>query len=74
MWSSILSKSDHEEGLRRVFFKNERDVGVDLSEGFLVGGAEAGAHLAAVTVIRACAKYPHIKLTGQVLIVPVTLA
>lgn len=46
----------------------------DVSEGFLVGGAEAGAHLAAISAIRARDHHPDIKLTGQCLIVPVTIA
>ena len=40
----------------------------------MVGGAEAGAHLAAISAIRVRDRHPQIKLTGQNLIVPLTLA
>ena len=43
-------------------------------KGLLIGGATSGAHLAAICAIRARNRYPDIKLTGQVLIVPTTIA
>ena len=54
--------------------KNAASLGGDVSKGFMVGGAEAGAHLAAICAIRARNRYPNIHLTGQVLIVPTTVA
>lgn len=54
---------------------NAASLGGAIEKGFLVGGAEAGAHLAAIGAVRARKKYQNtIKLTGQVLIVPTTLA
>lgn len=53
---------------------NASKLGGDTNKGFLVGGAEAGAHLAAVCAIRARNRYPNIRLTGQLLIVPVLAA
>ncbi|KAJ9609345.1 hypothetical protein H2200_005672 [Cladophialophora chaetospira] len=49
-------------------------LGGDPTKGFPVGGATAGAHLAAICAIRARNRHPNIKLTGQCLIVPTTLA
>ena len=53
---------------------NAQTLGADTKKGFLVGGATAGAHLAAICAIRARNSYPDIKLTGQCLIVPTTIA
>lgn len=52
---------------------NAAQFGGNIKKGFLVGGAEAGAHLAAITAIRLC-NAGNSPLTGQLLIVPVTLA
>jgi acetyl esterase/lipase len=54
--------------------KNAYSLGGDVSKGFIVGGAEAGAHLAAICAIRARSRYPNIKLSGQLLIVPTTIS
>ncbi len=53
--------------------QNAITIGADISKGFIVGGAEAGAHLASICAVRARNRYPHIKLTGQNLIVPITI-
>lgn len=53
--------------------ENAASVGADTIKGFLVGGAEAGAHLAAACAVRARragADGTEVALTGQVLIVP----
>jgi versiconal hemiacetal acetate esterase len=65
--------SDAEYAMKWLAF-NAPSIGGDISKGFLVGGTEAGAHLAAITAIRARNRYPNIKLTGQYLIVPTTIA
>jgi acetyl esterase/lipase len=54
--------------------ENAGSLGADTSLGFLVGGAEAGAHLAAAAAIRCRNKHLDIKLTGQLLIVPTLMA
>lgn len=43
-------------------------------KGFLVGGAEAVAHLAAISAMRIRDRHQEVKLTGQNLIVPTTIA
>ena len=53
---------------------NAEAFGGDTRQGFLVGGAESGAHLAAICTIRARNRYPNIRLTGQVLVVPTLIA
>jgi versiconal hemiacetal acetate esterase len=73
-----------EHSWREIFFdaeyamkwmaKNAYSLGGDVSKGFIVGGAEAGAHLAAICAIRARSRYPNIKLSGQLLIVPTTIS
>lgn len=53
--------------------ENAASVGADTSKGFLIGGAEAGAHLAAACAVRARRSGSDdvpVVLTGQVLIVP----
>lgn len=54
--------------------KNASRLGGDVSKGFIIGGAEAGAHLSAICAIRMRDRHPEIKLTGQNLIVPTTIA
>lgn len=73
-WHTVFS--DAEYAMKWLAF-NAGPLGGDISKGFLVSGAEAGAHLAAITAItaiRARNKYPNIRITGQNLIVPTTLA
>ena len=43
-------------------------------QGFPIGGAEAGSLVASICAIRARNKYPNVKLKGQLLIVPITIA
>lgn len=53
--------------------ENAASVGADTNKGFLIGGAEAGAHLAAACAVRARRSGVDglpVVLTGQVLIVP----
>lgn len=69
-WDEIFS--DCEYALKWLA-ANATSLGGDTSKGFLVGGATSGAHLAAITAIRARDRYPDIKLTYQVLIVPTTI-
>jgi versiconal hemiacetal acetate esterase len=70
-WHTVFS--DAEYAMKWLAF-NADSIGGDTTKGFLVGGAEAGAHLAAICAIRAHNRYPNIKLTGQNLIVPTTIA
>ena len=53
---------------------NALDFGGDTSLGFIIGGAEAGAHLAALCAVHARNRYPNVRLMGQVLIVPTMIA
>lgn len=70
-WHTVFSDA---EFAMKWLSMNAASLGGDTSKGFLVSGAEAGADLAAITAIRARDKYPNIKITGQNLIVPTTLA
>lgn len=54
--------------------ENAATIGADTMRGFLIGGAEAGAHLAAIAAIRARDRHPEVQLTGQCLIVPTLLS
>lgn len=67
-WDTILH--DAEYAMKWLADSAVR-LGADTRRGFLVGGAEAGAHLAAACAIRARNQYPDIRITGQVLIVPI---
>ena len=40
----------------------------------MIGGSDAGAHLAAITVIRARKSAPQVKITGQIIIVPILIS
>lgn len=66
--TAIRCRKRHEMGGK----KNAVSIGADTLKGFLVGGAEAGAHIAAVCAVRARNRHPNIEITGQNLIVPVT--
>jgi acetyl esterase/lipase len=66
-WKTVFS--DAENAVKWMAANADR-LGGDVSKGFLVGGAEAGAHLAAISAIRTRDRQPNIKLTGQNLIVP----
>lgn len=70
-WRTVFS--DAENAVKWMAANADR-LGGDVSRGFLVGGAEAGAHLATIAAVRTRDRQPNIKLTGQNLIVPTTLA
>jgi versiconal hemiacetal acetate esterase len=70
-WQTVFSDAEY---AMKWAASNAHLYGANTGKGFLVGGADAGAHLAALCAIRARDKYPNIKLTGQNLIVPVLLA
>ncbi|KAI9708116.1 MAG: hypothetical protein M1820_004320 [Bogoriella megaspora] len=70
-WQTVLSDAEY---AMKWSAASAADFGGDTSLGFLIGGAESGAHLAATCAIRAKTKYPNIRLTGQVLIVPTLIA
>ena len=70
-WETVFS--DAENAVKWMAANADR-LGGDIKKGFLVGGAEAGAHLAAIAAIRTRDRQPDIKLTGQNLIVPTTIA
>ena len=70
-WDDVLSDA---EFAMKWMASNAESFGANVSKGFLVGGAEAGSHLASICAIRAKNRYPNIIITGQVLIVPVTVA
>lgn len=70
-WKTVFSDA---ENAVKWMADNADGLGGDVSKGFLVGGAEAGAHLAAISAIRVRDRHPNIKLTGQNLIVPTTIA
>lgn len=53
---------------------NAASIGGDVGKGFIVGGATAGAHLAAMCALRARDKDPDIRVTGQLLIVPALIS
>jgi alpha/beta hydrolase fold len=48
--------------------------GGDVNRGFYIGGATAGAHLAAISTIRSRKNLPEVKISGQCLIVPTVIA
>ena len=70
-WETVFS--DAEDAMKWTF-KNASTHGGDPGLGFIIGGANAGAHLAAMCVIRARNRHPHINITGQLLIVPILMA
>lgn len=70
-WHTVFE--DAEFGMKWLA-TNAPSLGGDTSKGFLVGGAESGAHLAAICAIRARNRYLNIKIISQNLIVPTTLA
>ena len=70
-WQDVLLDAEH---AMKWTAANAASLGGDVGKGFIVGGATSGSHLAAVCAIRARNRYPDIKLTGQLLIVPTTLA
>ncbi len=65
-WKTVFSDAEHAV---KWMAANAERLGGDVSKGFLVGGAEAGAHLAAISAIRTRDRQPNIILTGQNLIV-----
>ncbi|QYT05446.1 Abhydrolase_3 domain-containing protein [Trichoderma simmonsii] len=69
-WDTILS--DAEYALQWVN-KDASTYGGDVRKGLYIGGATAGAHLAAATAIRGRDRHPSIQLAGQCLIVPTVL-
>jgi versiconal hemiacetal acetate esterase len=69
-WQTLFSDA---ENAVKWAAANAREYGGDVKKGFIVGGAEAGAHLAAISAIRV-RDLPHVRLTGQNLIVPTTIA
>ncbi|KAG8533620.1 uncharacterized protein KY384_001360 [Bacidia gigantensis] len=70
-WHELFSDAEH---AMKWLWSNASTLGADVNKGFLVGGAEAGAHLAAICTIRARNKYPNIAISGQCLIVPTLIA
>ena len=70
-WDTIFS--DAENALKWVS-KNAHLHGGDVGTGLYIGGATAGAHLAAICAIRARKSLPDIKLSGQCLIVPTVIS
>lgn len=70
-WDVVLSDAEY---AMKWMAANASSLGGDTNRGFIIGGATAGAHLAAVCAIRARDKYPNIKLTGQLLIVPALIS
>ena len=70
-WKEVFADVEY---AMKWLWKNAKTLGGDVKKGFLVGGAEAGAHLAAICAISARNRYPEIRVTGQVLIVPTTIA
>ncbi|KAL6892014.1 alpha/beta-hydrolase [Trichoderma evansii] len=69
-WDTILSDAEH---ALQWIHQNASTYGGDIQKGLYIGGATAGAHLAAATAIRARDRHPSIKLDGQCLIVPTVL-
>lgn len=70
-WKEVFSDAEY---AMKWMAANASSLGGDTSKGFLIGGATSGAHLAAICAIRARDHYPNIQLTGQLLIVPMTIA
>jgi versiconal hemiacetal acetate esterase len=70
-WKTIFS-----EGERALNWTiaNASKYGGDISQGLLIGGADSGAHLAAITVLRARKTLPRVKITGQIFIVPIFIS
>lgn len=69
-WHTVFSDAEY---AMKWTTSHAHEYGANTAKGFLVGGADSGAHLAAICAIRARDKYPDIKVTGQNLIVPVLL-
>ncbi|KAF2239696.1 alpha/beta-hydrolase [Viridothelium virens] len=70
-WHTVFSDAEY---AMKWLASSAQEFGGDTSQGFLIGGAESGAHLAALCAVRARNRYPNIRLTGQVLIVPTLIA
>ncbi|KAK4497762.1 hypothetical protein PRZ48_010415 [Zasmidium cellare] len=70
-WQSTFSDAE-----RAVVWlaSNASQFGGDVYKGYLVSGAEGGCHLAAISAIRVRDRHPEVKITGQCLIVPTTIA
>lgn len=70
-WNDILADAEH---ALKWLSQNAPAYGGDIKKGLYVGGATAGAHLAAIAAIRARDRHSEIKLSGMCLIVPTTLS
>lgn len=70
-WNVIFSDAEH---AMIWTANNAQSYGGNLTKGFIIGGAVAGAHLAAISAVRARNRHSNINLTGQLLIVPTTIA
>ena len=70
-WHTVFSDAEY---AMKWLSSNAADFGGNTSQDFIIGGAESGAHLAALCAIRARNKYPNVHLTGLVLIVPTLIA
>ncbi|KAI9845123.1 MAG: hypothetical protein M1838_001868 [Thelocarpon superellum] len=65
--------SDAENAMKWVV-TNASAHGGDPCQGFIVGGANAGAHLAASRAVRARGRHRQVEITGQLLVVPMLIA
>jgi versiconal hemiacetal acetate esterase len=71
LWTVTLNDAEY---AMTWLYNHATEYGGDVDKGFLVGGAIAGAQIAAICAIRARNHHPEIRLTGQCLVVPVIMS
>lgn len=72
-WTTNRGAPDTEAGnAMKWVAADAASIGAEVSKGFILGSAEAGARIAGVCAVRARNRHPNINITGQNLIVLIT--